>query len=386
MKEGRQDFRVFRGRDGLRQLEQDWRKLCARLAHPRFFHYPELYSSYIDALLGDEATLYFLAMYEDGALQAVFPLRKTQRRLLGITRSILELPNHLRLRLWDFIVAPEAENPDTLPALLRFLSRSADLPWHVLRLREIMTDSAAATLVRLARPPLRIVEPAGFCGILPLLPYEQTRRRISKNMRNRLNTAKNRLERAGGGRFRHARDVEELQALYREFLRVEASGWKGAAGTAVRDNPALTQFFHNMMTRFGALGRSEITVLEVGGAVVSAQLSTVFGDTCYMHKICYDEAYGKLSPGHLVVDAVLRRYAEDRTIRFMNLISDLEWQTSWRPDRTGILDCYIYRASPQGLLAYFTFCGRLMARSLRRTLAARRSGDAVAKPIPGQQS
>src|SRR3546814_8885107 len=78
-----------------------------------------------------------------------------------------------------------------------------------------------------------------------------------------------------------------------------------------------------------------------------------------MHKIGYDEAYGKLSPGHLVVDAVLRRYAEDRTIRFMNLIGDMEWQASWRPDRIGILNCYIYRASPQGLLAYFAFGGRL---------------------------
>src|SRR3546814_15381410 len=89
------------------------------------------------------------------------------------------------------------------------------------------------------------------------------------------------------------RDVEELQALYREFLRVEASGWKGAAGTAVRDNPALTQFFHNMMTRFGALGRSEITVLEVGGTVVSVRSAER-----RVGKECVSTCRSRWSPDH----------------------------------------------------------------------------------------
>src|SRR3546814_2586619 len=87
------------------------------------------------------------------------------------------------------------------------------------------------------------------------------------------------MKRMGGGRFLHARDPEALRALYAEFVRIEASGWKGAAGTALRNMPALERFFENVVTRFGAAGQCEITALEVDGKIISAQLGTMVGDT-----------------------------------------------------------------------------------------------------------
>src|SRR3546814_11344523 len=77
-------------------------------------------------------------------------------------RQMLELPYHFRLRLWDFIVAPEAETAGTLPALIEFLRRTPELQWHVLRLREVIAGGGAERLIRMARPSLLVAEPAGF--------------------------------------------------------------------------------------------------------------------------------------------------------------------------------------------------------------------------------
>src|SRR3546814_2760979 len=112
------------------------------------------------------------------------------------------------------------------------------------------------------------------------------------------------------------------------FVRIEASGWKGAAGTALRNMPALERFFENVVTRFGAAGQCEITALEVDGKIISAQLGTMVGDTYCSHKIAYDEAYARLSPGHLLMDDLMQRYSDHRAIRLLNLITDVSWQRS----------------------------------------------------------
>ena len=384
------NFKVFRGKEGLGQLEEDWRNLCHRLPNPQFFHHFDWYSSYVDALLEAGTTLYFVALYEAGELQAVFPLQKRRQRAFGMERHILELPHYFRLRLWDFIVAPAAAHAGTFRALRDFLARTPELRWHVLRLREVMEAGAADRLIRSERVPLLIAEPAGYSSVMPFLAYDETRGRLSKKSRENLKSAQNRAKRVGA-RFLCVRDPEGLRTLYRELVRIEGSGWKGAAGTAMRCIPGLMRFFDHVVTRMGAQGYCEINALEVDGKIVSAQLGTVTGNVYCGQKIAYDKAYARLSPGHLLVDDIMRRYAGHRDVRLLNLITDGAWQKDWRPDRVAVFDYYVYRPSLQGLLAYLSYGGRLAQHGfvgwLRTTLswgqAVATGSDTVPEPRKG---
>src|SRR3546814_16217356 len=58
-------------------------------------------------------------------------------------------------------------------------------------------------------------------------------------------------------------------------------------------------------------------------------------------------------------------------LRLLNLITDVAWQAPWRPDRVAVTDYYLYRASPQGRLAYLSYGGRLAARAVSRRLRRR---------------
>src|SRR3546814_3834577 len=67
-------------------------------------------------------------------------------------------------------------------------------------------------------------------------------------------------------------------------------------------------------------------------------------------------------------------------------ISDVAWQAPWRPDRVAVTDYYLYRASPQGRLAYLSYGGRLAARAVSRRLRRRPVPESSEQPRIGQES
>ena len=89
-----------------------------------------------------------------------------------------------------------------------------------------------------------------------------------------------------------------------EFLQLEASGWKGRAGTAMATSGD-RDFFHSICDDFRAMGRLRLLALEGGGQTVAMKVDLSAGDTLYGFKIGFDERYAHYSPGVLLeVDSV----------------------------------------------------------------------------------
>jgi len=87
------------------------------------------------------------------------------------------------------------------------------------------------------------------------------------------------------------------------FLALEASGWKGRAGTALASNPADAAFFRELCRRFLEADRLEMRSLETSAGPVAMQTAVRAGDGIFHFKIAYDEEYGAYSPGvQLLVD------------------------------------------------------------------------------------
>jgi hypothetical protein len=94
-------------------------------------------------------------------------------------------------------------------------------------------------------------------------------------------------------------------AAYAEFLRLEASGWKGRSGTALGAHPGHARFFTELCEGFAPAGRLQLLELSAGGRAVAMMSSLVAGGALYGFKIAYDETYGGYSPGiQLVRDSV----------------------------------------------------------------------------------
>ncbi|QGP78595.1 GNAT family N-acetyltransferase [Sphingobium sp. CAP-1] len=91
------------------------------------------------------------------------------------------------------------------------------------------------------------------------------------------------------------------------FLELEASGWKGRAGSALGSDPATEALFRTVIERGHANGSARLASLSTGGHVIA--MSSWFESATWGHgfKMAYDEGYRAYAPGQLLMHDVSDR-------------------------------------------------------------------------------
>lgn len=112
-----------------------------------------------------------------------------------------------------------------------------------------------------------------------------------------LRRQRNRLADGGEVAFKVARPGVEADAALDAFLALEASGWKGAKGTALSSKPGDTRFVKSAMAELVAAGVADIATLSSGPKVVAAGIMLRHLRRSFFFKIAYDEAAARTSPG-----------------------------------------------------------------------------------------
>lgn len=102
------------------------------------------------------------------------------------------------------------------------------------------------------------------------------------------------------GRYTRADDLEGCRRLFSAFLRVEASGWKGRAGSAIANNPDTRKYYEALVEAGAARGQVQTQLLSLDDTPVAASLRLVTGDRCFEVKTSFCEAHRSLSPGALL--------------------------------------------------------------------------------------
>lgn len=113
------------------------------------------------------------------------------------------------------------------------------------------------------------------------------------------------LERAGILRFERHRGQDAVAAL-ETFLTLEASGWKGTAGTALAKRPADCAYIRQVAARFAAIDGLRIDLLRLNEAPIAAGLLLDLAGQAHFLKIAFDETRAKLSPGRALTIEMLR--------------------------------------------------------------------------------
>ncbi len=87
----------------------------------------------------------------------------------------------------------------------------------------------------------------------------------------------NRLNREKNVGFVRLQDAEAL-AHWPQFLELEASGWKGAAGTAIVHTEAMTQqYYRDFLQIFADTNNLYLYLMTIDGVLVSAGFGYVDG-------------------------------------------------------------------------------------------------------------
>lgn len=344
---------LFQGKSGLLRLASSWRSLTNCLENRRHFHYVEWYIALAETFEAHSpaSDLVFFGVFSSDELLAVLPFQIILIDVCGIKLHALQLLSDA----WeaetarDFVITPSLATSDYFESIVRFLDQEPS--WDVISLRGILDDLFAAQALKSSPKLLTLGTPGGFWGKVEFVscgdgdhPFD----RLSKGFRQNLRTAHNKLKTMKVD-FVSARNPDDLLKLYPDLLKVESSGWKGVQGTSVSNSPIADSFLRNLISNFGPIGGCEIHMMKIETQPVAALFCIVVKNICYILKTGYDEAFEKVSPGHLLLEHLLKTRGTTGTLNIVTPYNAPPWFNAWKPNIVvGIYNGYVFRPSRRG--------------------------------------
>lgn len=123
---------------------------------------------------------------------------------------------------------------------------------------------------------------------------------MSAKKRKELRRQRKRLEDEGSLAFERENGLDGIEQWIADFLRIEAAGWKGEAGSALANAPATQRFFTETLFEAARAGRLERLALKLDGKAIAMLATFLAPPGAYSFKTTFDEAYARFSPGLLL--------------------------------------------------------------------------------------
>lgn len=221
------------------------------------------------------------------------------------------------------------------------------------------------------------------CLLRPQGTYETYRQKLSSKLRKDMKKARTRLWEQGpceavflnGG----AASVSELEP----FAALEASGWKGREGTAIRTRPGQMDYYTSLCENLARRGWLEWHFLRSDGRNIAARLAIRCGANLILAKVAYDEAFARFSPAWILFEDTVQRAFADGCTKQIDLLSNYDYMRVWELRVEPYHRVWLYPKRPLSLmLAHWR-------RYKRRKTAARAAktgnGAAAAGALNGRE-
>lgn len=127
--------------------------------------------------------------------------------------------------------------------------------------------------------------------------YEAT---VSGKKRKEYRRQANRLGELGALEFVRHDGEDDLSPWCEDFLKLEAAGWKGEAGSALACLPATTALWREALHGAAARGRLERLSMTLDGRPIAMLATFITKPGAFMFKTAYDETLSAYSPGVLL--------------------------------------------------------------------------------------
>jgi len=250
-------------------------------------------------------------------LLGFFPARAQTRRY-GVKLSILLGWTHAYAALCVPLVEREAAEP-VIAAWLTHIAAHAQLPGLLLLPFLPAAGPFAAALdavLRRAQMPIadfnrhrRALLAPGGSG-----RSHYVERALGARRHKELRRLGRRLADVGAVMFTSATEPASVASAIEDFFVIEASGWKGRAGTAAAGHDDLRRFIRAAATALAAEGKISVNRILLDGRAIAAAIILRSGASAWFWKIAYDEAFARFSPGVMLTAALTETLADDATI------------------------------------------------------------------------
>lgn len=334
------------GVDAFTALRDDWRRLCAEMSSPAAWHTHEAYTVYLEYLCSSPERFRCFALSDGERIRAILPLEERTERSLthgraGVVPRVWGMPWCDGWWVTDAIGPEDDARSALLPAVLDRLRRQTDRPAALVLGRTPAASVLWDGLATVPRWSRFAFDDGGECVIPADMSSAEFMGRLSRNSRQALRSSARKFEALDNASYVRAVAGEDLVTEYEMFLEVEASGWKGAHGSAVRQQPELEAFLRGLLAGLSFEGHCEIHSLHAEGRCIASAFCVYTRAECAVFKIGYDESYARISPGRLCNHKIIESCCEDPDITTMSEVGSAPWVRHWFPKTNGVRRAYV---------------------------------------------
>ena len=343
----------------LRALAPDWEALAADALEPNPFYEHWMLLPALEAY-GAGDGFRCIAVWDNGTLGALFPMRlKWGWRRMPLTalrswrhRNMLTCTPLIRAKAGhqgaaQYIAAVVGSG---LASLVEFDWIAAGGPFFA-----ALTDAMAQ-----GQWPWMLTD--AYARAL-LVRGRDPRECFNSNMKNNLRRWRARLAAAGALTPVRLAPGDDLAAWTEAFMRLEASGWKGRAGSALACREDDRRFVAAVFGEAFRRGQLQISGLDLGGRPLARHIMISAGDGSFSFKLAYDETHAKCSPGILAEVENVSQFLETPALRWIDSNTAREstgYARVWKDRRT--VQRVAIGVRPAGALALVGLTGLRLAR------------------------
>ena len=373
--------KVLTGLEAMTAIAPSWESMAAAAIEPNPFYEPWMLLPALEQF-GVPSGFRLITVWNGERLDAVLPMERS-KGFKGLPLAALESWRHRHCLLCTPLVRAEGAK-DTLIALIEWLREDGDGA-SVVGLKYIPKDgpfyrALMATNIRClamdeySRPVLRRHRD----GEAYINDF------VSRKERQELRRRERRLQEQGRLKFVALGPDEDLGRWIDEFLRLEASGWKGKEGSAMICTEANRRFLTETFTAAYRRGRLEMVGIDLDGKPLGRCTGFIASEGSFAFKPAYDEAFAKFSPGIIAEVARIRNLHELPGVRWMDSFTDANnsvMSRLWKDRLTVQSVAFGTNAAGSLALAALPFL-----RWAKQTLSAASRGRARPAPVQPQSA
>jgi hypothetical protein len=297
-----------------------WRELSARVVEPNGYYLPG-WELAVNATAQGRTGASALSAWDDASSPG-----RDAARLIGLMPVVslwrayrIPLPALVSAHPYGTLCTPPLDRDMADAAVAQLMQEARRAGAHALLLRDMSLDGAAmnafANVLRQGGMRPHVLQSYQRAELDATGDAEEMLRDgLGAKKLKELRRQRHRLAEHGAVQFEVARTPNAVAAAVEIFLELEASGWKGARGTALVQNEGDAGFIRRATVALAASGQCEVVTLHAGDVAVAAGIVLRHQDRAFYFKIGVDERFSKFSPGVQLTLDLTRHLCADPAI------------------------------------------------------------------------
>jgi len=351
------------GLEAIDHLADEWGELCSDAADDQPFYRPEWIRAYLRTFV-PSARVHIITARRADRLCLVLPLIRENGSFCKLPVRKLRAPVNCYPGRYDAVRRTGTDGKSAIHATWQYLRNLEG--WDLLQFRDTPEGSTASSLAaEAAADGFRTIQladrPNPYVPI-PVDPEHLRQLPPNSKLRSQLRQIRRRMASQSPLHF-YRIETADRDALER-FYQLEASGWKGQAGSAILRS-GTRQYYDEIAEWTARCGYFVLYMLEWNGELLASHFSLIHRNRCYSPMVAYNEKFKQFAPGHLIVQEILQD-CQARGVRGYDITGqDQPWKMKWTSEAHAVHHFFIFKGARGGMAyalatKFAPFVGRLI--------------------------